>query len=93
MPVTVTVKVPVDGLVKTVRTERLEPPAVSVILIWLNETPRPVGETRAVRAILPAKPLRLARLMENEPEEPAPIVSEEGLPETVKSTTLTLKVA
>ncbi len=87
------VKVPVDGLVKTVRTERLEAPAVSVILVWLRETPRPVGEARAVRAILPVNPLTLARLMENEAEEPAPIVSEEGLPETVKSTTLTLKVA
>ncbi len=70
-PVTVTVKAPVEGLVKTVRTETTDPPDARVTLVWLRDTPRPVGETAIVRAILPVKPLRLVRATEDVPKEPA----------------------
>ena len=55
-------------------TERIEDPdpnEASATLVELRDGVGPAGDTETERAIVPAKPLRLARFMVDEPEDPA----------------------
>ncbi len=54
-----------------VRTEEPEPPLESVTLVGLREADSPEGETDAASATVPAKLLRLERVMAEAAEDPA----------------------
>jgi hypothetical protein len=84
VPVIVTVYVPgFEELTDSV--DVAVPPAVRVTLVELNDRLSPLGELVADRATVPAKSLRLARVMVDVEEDPALMVSEEGFAEMVKS--------
>jgi hypothetical protein len=64
VPVTVMVKRPVaPDATDTVKLT--EPPEVRVTLVGLSVTDGPLGETEDVKAIVPAKPVRLLRVVLN----------------------------
>ncbi len=73
--------------------ESKDPPDVKVRLAGLSIGVEVPGDTVAVRPTLPAKPLRLATMTKEVSDEPAGIVREEGLVETLKSTAWTVIVA
>ena len=65
------------------------PPEERETLDGLSERPSPLGELVADRATVPAKPLRLVRVIVEVEDDPAFIVSEEGLAVMLKSAELT----
>ncbi len=73
--------------------ESKDPPDVKVRLAGLSNGVEVPEDTVAVRPTLPTKPLRLATMIKEVSDEPAGIVREEGLVETLKSTAWTGIVA
>ena len=72
------------------RVEIPEPPEDKVRLTRFKDAVGPEGETVAVRATLPEKPLMLANWICDVPDAPLLIVTELGLDDSEKSTTLTV---
>ncbi len=73
------------------RVEVPVPPEVRVRLAGLTETVRPEGETAVARAIVPAKPFRLVKVIGAVLAAPVMTVTLDG-PERPKSTTFTATV-
>ena len=70
----------------TVRLDEPEPLEVRPTIVGLRDAVSPEdGETDVARLTVPAKLLRLARLMVEVADDPAWKLTLEGLPETVKS--------
>jgi len=61
------------------------PPAERETLVELNDRLSPLGELFADKATVPAKLLRLASVTVDVEEDPALMLSEDGLAEIVKS--------
>lgn len=68
----------------TVRVDVPVPPPVRVILEGFRDAVRPVGETFVERETVPAKPLRLVKVMVEIAEGPDGVVRVVGLAETLK---------
>ncbi len=83
---------PIDR-VKTVNVDVPETAAERATVVWLKDTPRPPGKDVAVRRTSPENPFWPARVTRDTLDEPAGIVSEAGLADTVKSTTWTVTTA
>ncbi len=67
------------------RTEEPEPPLERVTLVGLREAESPDGDTEAARLTVPAKLLRLPRLIVEVAEDPAWKLRLAGLLEILKS--------
>ena len=61
------------------------PPGGTVTTDGFSEVFGPLGDTLAVRLIVPEKPLRLVRVIVLVPDDPGVRLSEEGLAEMEKS--------
>jgi hypothetical protein len=70
---------------ETIRVEDVEPFAGNATLVELNETIGPLGETEAVSATIPVKPLRLVKVMVADPDDPWATVSMVGFDVALKS--------
>ncbi len=81
----------VDDVLEIVRADVAVPPAVSETLKDPKEVVSPPGEVEVVCATVPAKLLRLPRLMMVAPDEPATKLSPGGVA-MLKSTTLTVTI-
>ncbi len=68
----------------TVSVDVFVPPLVRTILEGFRDAVRPDGETFAERETVPAKPLRLMRVMVDVAEEPDWAITVAGLAETPK---------
>ncbi len=69
-----------------------DPPELRATLETLTEAPRPEGTTEVESVTVAANPLRLPNWIDERPEEPASMVSDDELEDTEKSTTLTVTV-
>ena len=67
-----------------------EPPEDRTILTGFRDAVGPDGETVAVRVTVPEKPLMLADWICDVPDAPLLIVTDVGLDDSEKSTTLTI---
>ncbi len=74
----------------TNRLEVPEPPAVKITLDGFRLTVGPVGRTELEMLTVPAKPLVLTSWTVELPAEPASMIMDDELRETVKSTTFTV---
>lgn len=88
----VTTKVPTDSPAKTIRLEVADLPVGTMIVVWLNEKPRPDGATLAVRRILPVNPFTENSVMVEVAEEAAGAVTTEGRGLMAKSVAATARV-
>ncbi len=72
------------------RVELPDPPELRAIEDGLRDALGLEGDAEAESATVPANPLRLPNWIEEVPEEPAKMVSDDELEDTEKSTTLTV---
>jgi len=71
---------------ETVSVDVPDPPEVSVMLVWLSDAVEPAkGTTEVERVTVPEKPLRLFRLIVDDPDELDWTVSDDVLVEMPKS--------